>query len=97
LSDEEIKQRKIDSRSGWYNETWQPHTLTRYYTTVKNIIKNRKLEKATVWNLGNLQMMGYSKEFLMTTPREDYDMDLFKQRKSKTYSDYYKMLMGKDI
>ena len=97
LSDEEIKARKIDSRSGWYNETWQPDTLTRDYAQVKNIIKNRKLEKATVWNLGNLQMMGYNKEFLMSTPREDYDMDLFRQRKSKTYSDYYKMLMGKDI
>lgn len=97
LSAEEAIARKLDHRIAWYNDTWQPEELIRDYEIVKGIMKRKKLEKATVWNLGNMQMMGYSKEFLVNTPREDYDLRLFAQRRRKTYDDYYAMLMNETI
>lgn len=80
--------------TAWTNETWTPINLTESYRIVNEYIDNLKLRKATVWNLGNMQMMGYSKEFLMTVPRDHYDMVEFADRRSKTYKNYYNLLMS---
>lgn len=81
-------------RTAWVNETWTPLTLTDSYNKVNEHIDNLRLRKATVWNLGNMQMMGYSKEFLTTVPRGHYDMVEFADRRARAYRDYYNLLMS---
>ena len=81
-------------RLSWFNETWQPDLLVKTHQNIYNFIDSNKLRKATIWNLGNLQLLGYNKDYLLKTPKSDYDMNNLNSRRSGVYQQYYEKLMN---
>jgi hypothetical protein len=79
----------------WKNETWdstdQKNFHDKYFQLYKFIDKH-KLRKITIWNLGNMQMLGYDKDYLLKTAKADFDMELLELRKRNAYEQYFNLL-----
>lgn len=57
----------------WQNDTWTSDTAGEEFQRISNFIKENKLSKNTVWNLGTLEMLGFSREYLFNTSIKDMD------------------------
>lgn len=80
----------------WKNETWDATGKDFHdaYIKIYKAIDEHKLRRITIWNLGNMQLLGYDKAYLLKTPKVDFDMTLFENRKNAAYRQYYNLLMS---
>lgn len=85
---------KQGGRASWFNETWTPKLLSESIVKIYKFIDENKLRKISIWNLGAMQSLGYSKEYLTKTPKADYDLADFNARSKNIYLDYYNLLMS---
>lgn len=81
-------------RNAWKNKTWDPESVTSAKRDIYKFIIENKLRKVSVWNLGSMRFLGYDKEYLLTTAKEDYDLVDFNNRSSNVYQKYYDLLMS---
>jgi radical SAM superfamily enzyme YgiQ (UPF0313 family) len=56
----------------WINETWNSQTAFQNTIELEKQISSG-LKKSNVWTLGNMEFLGYDKEFLFNTPINEID------------------------
>lgn len=77
----------------WYNETWNPKILFDGIGEIYKFIDDNKLRKVSIWNLGNMQLLGYDKQSLLTTYKGDYDVEEHNRRVTNMIQEYFEKLI----
>ena len=71
----------------WVNETWNEDDALAFSTQIqRHALSNNKM---TIWNLGNLLALGYTKEQLMTILIKDFDMPSIRELNRARYEEYF--------
>ena len=82
----------FDEKNSWSNETWSE---SRAMVVTKNLHRHNQTSnyrKTSIWNLGTMMSLGYSKEFLLKTPQKDIDWVELKSLNLARYNDYFDQL-----
>jgi radical SAM superfamily enzyme YgiQ (UPF0313 family) len=80
--------------NGWENETWTDNTCKEFLAPIYKYLNEHNLRKASPWAVGNLQLLGYDKEYLFNTPVQYLDNIEYRSRLQNKYKEYYNLLMS---
>jgi radical SAM superfamily enzyme YgiQ (UPF0313 family) len=80
--------------SGWENETWTDSSSRNFLAPIYNYIDEHNLRRASPWVVGNMQLLGYDKEYLFNTPMQHLDNPDYRNRLNNKYKEYYNLLMS---
>jgi hypothetical protein len=85
-----------DKLLAWKNETWDAtnYSFSDTWNTINRYIDEHKLRKSSIWNLGNLQLLGYDKSYLLKTSVNDYNFSELKTNVRNVYQQYYDLLIN---
>jgi len=84
---------KFTPGNSWYNETWSEDRAMQVTKELHEHNKKTNYRKTSIWNLGTMTSLGYSKEFLIKTPMKDIDSVELKRLNWLRYSEYFDRLM----
>lgn len=77
----------------WINETWNSQTAFQNTIELEKQISSG-LKKSNVWTLGNMEFLGYDKEFLFNTPIHEIDRLDIRKRNGQKFREYYRKLLN---
>jgi radical SAM superfamily enzyme YgiQ (UPF0313 family) len=79
--------------NGWVNETWTDKTSRAFLGPIYKYLNDNNMRRASPWVLGNLQLLGYDKEYLFNIPLQNLDNADYRTRLNNKYREYYNLLM----
>jgi radical SAM superfamily enzyme YgiQ (UPF0313 family) len=82
----------FDENNSWSNETWVENRAMEVTQKIFAHNKTTNYRKISIWNLGTMLSLGYSKEFLLKTPIKDIDNVTLKRLNLDRYADYFDQL-----
>lgn len=80
--------------NGWKNETWTDQSCKDFLVPIFNYLNEHNLRRASPWAVGNLQLLGYNKEYFFNTPVQHLDNPDYRFRLTNKYKEYYDLLMS---
>jgi radical SAM superfamily enzyme YgiQ (UPF0313 family) len=80
--------------NGWVNETWTSESSREFLVPIYRYLNEHNLRKASPWIVGNMQLLGYDKEYLFNTPMQNLDNSDYRTRLNNKYREYYNLLMS---
>ncbi len=80
--------------NGWVNETWTSESSREFLVPIYQYLNEHNLRKASPWIVGNMQLLGYDKEYLFNTPVQNLDTPDYRNRLNNKYKEYYNLLMS---
>jgi hypothetical protein len=82
------------NENGWENETWTAKSSRAFLGPIFKYLNDNNLRRASPWLVGNLQFLGYDKEYLFNTPVQNIDNPDYRSRLKTVYNKYYNLLMS---
>ncbi len=82
----------FDEKNIWSNETWTEQTAIDATMELSNYIRASDYRKTSIWNLGTMLSLGYSKEYLLKTPIKDIDSVKLSSLNWARYTEYFTKL-----
>jgi len=80
--------------NAWENETWTSKSAKDFLVPIFKYLNDNNLRRASPWAVGNLQLLGYDKEYLFNTPVQNIDNPDYRSRLYNKYREYYNLLMS---